>query len=266
MKRISAALITYNEEDKIEACLESLKELCEDIVVLDSNSTDKTAELSRQFTDRVISEKWHGYTRQKQMATDLAKHDWVLSLDGDEKLSSQLRQELMEWKARPNDSCDSYRLPRLTYFMGRWIRHTTWYPDWQVRLFRKSKARWVGRNIHEGVKAEGLQGEFSGHLLHYTYSSISEYLVQLENFSSLAAIDYHEQGGKIGVARLVLSPPTVFLKNYFVRAGFRDGIPGLVVSILASISTFFKYVKLWELQGLYGSQGTKWRELDDSWK
>ncbi len=264
MKKISAALITYNEQDKIEACLESLEGLCDDIVVLDSYSTDSTVELSRRFTDRVIQEKWHGYTKQKQLATDLAEHDWVLSLDGDEKLSSLLRQELLEWKAQPNDYCDSYKLPRLTFFMGRWIRHTTWYPDWQVRLFRRSRARWQGRNIHEGVTAEGRQRKFSGHLLHYTYSSISEYLVQLENFSSLAAMDYHEVGKKVGVLRLVLSPPSVFLKNYIARAGFMDGIPGLVVSILASVSTFFKYLKLWELQGRYGTKESSWRELDDS--
>lgn len=264
MKQISAVLITYNEEDKIEACLESLVGLCEDIVVLDSFSTDSTVELSSRFTDRIIQEEWRGYARQKQLATDFAEHDWVLSIDGDEKLSTRLRQELLEWKAKPDDeNYNSYRLPRLTFFMGRWIRHTTWYPDWQVRLFRRSKAQWQGGSIHEGVTAEGVQGKFSGHLLHYTYSSISEYLVQLENFSSLSAIDYHKQGKKVGVLRLVLAPPSVFLKNYIARAGFRDSIPGLVVSILASVSTFFKYLKLWELQGRYGTRKPSWKELDD---
>mgnify|MGYP001827307459 CR=1 FL=1 len=265
MKQISAVLITHNEEDKIEACLESLADLCEEIVVLDSLSTDSTVELSRRFTDRVVQEEWHGYARQKQLATDLAEYEWVLSLDADEKLSSHLRRELLDWKARPDDeNCNSYRIPRLTFFMGRWIRHTTWYPDWQVRLFRRSKAQWQGGNIHEGVTAEGEQGKFSGHLLHYTYSSISEYLVQLENFSSLAAIDYHSQGKKLGVLRLVIAPPSVFLKNYIARAGFRDGVPGLVVSVLASVSAFFKYLKLWELQGRYGTRKPSWKELDDS--
>jgi glycosyltransferase involved in cell wall biosynthesis len=264
VKKISAVLITYNEQEKIEACLESLGDLCDDIVVLDSFSTDSTVELSRRFTERVIQEKWHGYAKQKQLATDLAEHDWVLSLDGDEKLSARLRQQLLEWKIRPDDNYDSFKLPRLTFFMGRWIRHTTWYPDRQVRLFRRSRARWQGGNIHEGVTAEGQQGTFSGHLLHYTYASISEYLVQLENFSSLAAMDYHELGKKVGALRLVFSPPGVFLKNYIARAGFMDGIPGLVVSILASTSTFFKYLKLWELQGKYGTRQPSWRELDDS--
>jgi glycosyltransferase involved in cell wall biosynthesis len=265
VKQISAVVITYNEEDKIEACLESLADLCEDIVVLDSFSTDSTVELSRRFTERVVQEAWRGYARQKQLATDFAEHEWVLSLDADEKLSSRLRQELMDWKAKPDDeNCNSYRIPRLTFFMGRWIRHTTWYPDWQVRLFRRSKAQWQGGNIHEGVIAEGGQGKFSGHLLHYTYSSISEYLVQLENFSSLAAIDYHSQGKKVGVLRLVFAPPGVFLKNWFARAGFRDGIPGFVVAVLASVSTFFKYLKLWELQGRYGTRKPSWKKLDDS--
>lgn len=264
MKKVTGVIITFNEQEKVEACLESLQGVCEEIVVVDSYSTDSTVEMSRRFADQVIQKEWRGYTRQKQLATDLASHDWVLSLDADEKLSSGLRKELLKWKNQPDDGCNSYRLPRLTYFMGRWIRHTTWYPDWQVRLFRKSKGRWQGRNIHEGVQAEGRQGKLSGHLLHYTYSSISEYLIQLEKFSALAAMDYHERGRTVGLLHLILSPPGVFLKNFVVRAGFLDGIPGLTVSLLASVSTFFKHLKLWELQKKPGLKDRSWRELDDS--
>ena len=262
MRKLSAVLITHNEEEKIEAGLESLRDLCEEIVVVDSYSSDATVELCRRYTDRVYQEEWRGYVGQKQFATDLAQHDWVLSLDGDEKLSSELRHELKTWKAQPDDGPVAYEIPRLTLFMGRWIRHTTWYPDFQIRLFKKSRARWGGGQVHEGVRVEGIPARLSGHLLHYTYSSFSEYLTQLENFSTLAAIDYRDRGKKVSPIQLVLSPPGVFLKNFVIKAGFLEGLPGFVVSVLASVSTFFKYIKLWELQGKYGTDKLRWGKSD----
>jgi len=248
VRKLSGVLISYNEEEKIETALSSMKGICDEIVVVDSHSTDTTTQICRRFTDRVHERPWHGYRDQKQYATDLASHDWVLSLDADEELSPELQEELLKWKGESDSNCDGYMISRVAYFMGRWIKHTSWYPDWQLRLFKRSSGRWKGGRVHEGFKLRGPVGKFAGQLNHYTYASISEYLEQLEKFSSLAAQDYNEGGKKARIRHLVVEPPLVFFKNYLLRSGFLDGIPGLVVSILAAASTFFKYLKLWEIQ------------------
>jgi glycosyltransferase involved in cell wall biosynthesis len=247
MKKISAVLITYNEEEKVQRALRSLEPVCDEIVVVDSYSSDGTVETCRHYTDRVLLKTWEGYCGQKQFATDQASHDWILSLDGDEMLSPQLAQELLEWKAK-GSSRKGYYLPRKTFFMGRWIEHTTWYPDWQLRLFRKDSGRWEGRRVHESVKVTGPTGRFKGQIYHHTYASFSEYLEQLEHFSSLAAQDHFDGGGRAGWTHFLIHPPAIFVKNYLLRRGFLDGMPGLAVSFLAAVSTLFKYLKLWEFQ------------------
>lgn len=252
MKQLSAVIISYNEEAKIGRALESLKGVADEIVVVDSFSQDGTERVCRAYTDRFFQREWGGYREQKQHATNQARNDWVLSLDADEALSAGLRDELKAWKARPESEANGYRLPRKTFFLGRWIEHTTWYPDWQLRLFRKSKGRWTGRSVHESFAVEGPVGRFGGFLEHYTYASISEYLLQLERFSGLAASDYHAAGRRAGWARLALSPPATFLNNYVVRRGFLDGVPGLAASVLSATSVFFKWLRLWELQSGLG--------------
>ncbi|MEE8349859.1 MAG: glycosyltransferase family 2 protein [Acidobacteriota bacterium] len=247
MKKISAVLITYNEEGKILRALKSLEAVSDEIIVVDSYSSDGTVEICRQFTDQVLLRAWDGYRRQKQFATDQAKHDWVLSLDGDEMLSPQLAEELLEWKTTGSD-CRGYYLPRKTFFMGRWIEHTTWFPDWQLRLFEKTSGCWQGGRVHESFKVTGLTGRFRGQIHHHTYASFSEYLEQLERFSSLAAQDQFDSGARAHWGHVLLYPPAIFLKNYLLRRGFLDGLPGLAVSLLAAVSTLFKYLKLWELQ------------------
>ncbi|HSR66886.1 MAG TPA: glycosyltransferase family 2 protein [Acidobacteriota bacterium] len=250
MKKISAVLISFNEEEKIERALSSLQGIADEIVVVDSHSTDRTAEICGRFTDRVIPRDWPGYREQKQFATAQASHSWVLSLDCDEQISSELQQELMDWKATPEGPQRGYLVPRMTRFMGRWIRHTTWYPDYQMRLFRADSGSWQGGRVHESFRlGQGLpSGRLQGHILHYTYSDLSEYLGQLDRFSSLAAADYLEGGKRVGGLRLVLTPPLVFIKNYLIRRGFLDGRAGLAVSALSAVSVLFKHLKLWELQ------------------
>lgn len=248
MKSLSAVVIAYNEEEKISRALGSLKPVSDEIVVVDSYSTDRTMERCRDYTDRIYRRAWEGYRSQKQFATEQARHDWVLSLDADEELSPELQKEILTWKESLPVASAGYLLPRKTYFLGRWIRHTTWYPDWQLRLFRKSKGRWEGGRVHESFKVEGPAGRFRSPLLHYSYSSVSEYLEQLESFSALAAADYFDRGVRAGPAQLLFLPPVVFVKNYLLRLGFLDGVPGLIVSVLSAQSTFFKYLKLWELQ------------------
>jgi glycosyltransferase involved in cell wall biosynthesis len=247
VKRISAVLITYNEEEKIQRALESLQAVSDEIVVVDSHSTDATVESCSRYTDRVLTKSWQGYRDQKQFATDQASHEWVLSLDADEALSSQLEEEILHWKEQDNNF-EGYYLPRKTFFMGRWIEHTTWYPDWQLRLFRKSCGRWGGGRVHESFRVTGPTARFKGQIYHHTYASFSEYLEQLERFSSLAARDRFEEGQRAQWFNVLFHPPAIFLKNYLLRLGFLDGKPGLAVSILAAVSSLFKYLRLWEIQ------------------
>ncbi len=254
MKRISAVLITYNEEDKIQRALGSLQSVSDEIVVVDSDSTDTTVELCSRYTDRILTKSWQGYRDQKQFATDQASHEWVLSLDADEALSPQLEDEILQWKEQ-DDNFEGYYLPRKTFFMGRWIEHTTWYPDWQLRLFRKSQGRWGGGRVHESFRVTGPTARFKGQLYHHTYASFSEYLEQLERFSSLAARDRFEEGQRARWFHVLFHPPAIFLKNYLLRQGFLDGKPGLTVSVLAAVSSLFKVLKLWEIQS------EQWKEM-----
>ena len=241
-------MIACNEEEKIGQALESLLPVIDEIVVVDSGSTDKTPEICAKYGARFVRNEWPGYRAQKQLATDLAEFEWVLSLDADEEISPELRDEILEWKQNPRDEIDGYYLPRMTRLMGRWIKHTTWYPDWQLRLFKKSRGSWQGRNIHESFSTEGATAKMRGHILHYTYSDVSEYLVQLERFSTLAAEDYLERDKRTGFLRIVFSPPAIFLKNYILKAGFLDGKAGFTVSCLSAVSTFFKLLKTEELR------------------
>ena len=248
MKKISGVVISFNEEDKIAKPLSSLQAVSNEIVVVDSFSSDQTEKICRRYTDRFLKRKWSGYRDQKEFATLQASFDWVLSLDADEVLSAELQEEICRWKVAAEERIDGYYIGRKTFFMGRWIKHTTWYPDWQMRLFRKSAGCWEGRRVHESFRLGGPTGYLSGSLEHYTYATMSEYLQQLDRFSSLAAADYQVSGVKAGMGRLFFYPPMVFFVNYFLRRGFQDGLPGLTVSTLSAISTFFKYLKLWEIQ------------------
>ncbi len=248
MREISATLISYNEEAKIERALASLAGIVDEIVVVDSFSTDSTVEICRRYTDRVIQRAWTGYRDQKQFAVERATHDWILSVDADEVVSEDLRDELKRWRTGSGADAAGYRIRRRTFFLGRWIDHTSWAADWQVRLFDRGAARWEGRRVHESVQVRGRVGRLDGVLEHYTYASVSEYLVQLENFSRLAAADALERGRRSSWSRMLLLPPIEFLRNFLLQRGFLDGVPGLAASTLSAVSVYFKYLALWELQ------------------
>ncbi len=258
MTPLSGVVICRNEAAKIRDCLASLAVVCDEIVVLDSGSTDETVSLCRTFTGRVYVEPWRGYRDQKQRATELAPTDWVLSLDADERLAPELQREIREWK-EGDPAADGYRIPRVTYFLGRWIRHSTWYPDRQLRLYRRSCGRWVGGRVHERFQVEtGRVGDLSGEIQHLTYDTLDEYLEQLKHFSRLAAEDQFERGRRTRLHHLLLHPALAFGRNYLWRLGILDGFPGLAVAWLAAVSTAFRYLKLYELQ----SRAPGTQELD----
>ena len=246
MERLSATLITRNEERNIAEALESVS-WADEIVVVDSGSRDATVEICRRFTDKVLHRDWTGYVDQKNFALSQARNDWILSIDADERPSPGLCLEIQEL-ARKGFRKPGYRIPRVAFFMGRWIRHGDWYPDYQLRLFDRRCGRWAGGRVHESVRTGQSPELLRGEIYHYTYRSLSDYLGRLETYSSLAALDYDEQGRTATPLRLLGNPLAAFLKAYLVRRGFLDGAPGLAVAVMGAVSVFFKYAKLYELK------------------
>jgi len=246
MQKLSATVITFNEAANIAAALESLS-WADEIVVVDSGSTDATVEICRKYTDRVFHRDWTGYVDQKNHAVELATHDWILSLDADERISPELRPEIAALPCGDGPP-HGYRIPRVACFMGRWIRHGDWYPDFQLRLFDRRHGRWQGGRVHESVRIDGDPGYLKGEITHFTYRSLSDYLRRLETYSSLAAADYFERGKVSTPMKMLLNADLTFIKAYIVKRGFLDGAPGLMVAVMGAVSVFFKYAKLYELR------------------
>ncbi len=246
METISATLITYNESHNIEEALQSLA-WADEIVVVDSGSHDGTLEICRRFTDKVFHRDWTGFVDQKTFAVQQASHDWIFSLDADERPSADLQREIARLRSDGFPHA-GFRIPRVAYFMGRWIRHGDWYPDYQLRLFDRRSARWQGGRVHESVRIEGESGMLRGEILHYTYRTLSDYLKRLEVYSALAAEDFRQRGKKSDGFKIIAHPLATFIKAYFLKRGFLDGVPGLMVACMGAISVFFKYSKLYELQ------------------
>lgn len=246
MEPVSATLITLNEERNVEDALRSVA-WADEIVVVDSGSTDATVEICRRFTDRILHRDWTGYVEQKQYAALQARHDWILSLDADERVTPALRDEIRAL-GRAGFGHSGYRIPRVARFMGRWIRHGDWYPDFQLRLFDRRRGRWEGGRVHEGVRTDGPAGVLKAEIEHFTYRSLSDYLKRLEAYSGLAAADYVERGKRATPLKLIGNPAATFVKAYLVKRGFLDGAPGLMVAVMGAVSVFFKYARLYELQ------------------
>lgn len=246
MEPISAAIITYNEEANVGEALARLGWV-DEIVVVDSGSQDATIEICRRYTDKVFHRDWTGYADQKQHAVDRASHDWIFSLDADERPSAELEREIQALRNAPFRH-PGYRIPRVAWFMGRWIRHGDWYPDYQLRLFDRRKGRWQGGRVHESFRVDGTPGRLHGEIHHYTYRRLSDYLKRLDTYSTLAAQDYLERGRRASLGKLFGSPPAAFLRGYALKSGWMDGIPGFMVAAMAAISVYFKYAKLYELQ------------------
>ncbi|MCL4796343.1 MAG: glycosyltransferase family 2 protein [Bryobacteraceae bacterium] len=238
---ISATIITFNEERNLPRAIESLR-CCDEIVVVDSGSTDRTVEIAERYGARVLEANWRGYAGQKNYAADQARHDWVLSLDADEALSEDLEGEI--WALKKNGSAyDAYTVPRLAQYLGKWILHSGWYPDRKVRLFDRRKARWVGDYVHESVISDGRVGELQGNLLHYTCQSLSEHMRTMNGYTTLAAEELVAHGQKVTYGDLLLNPPWTFFRTYVLKRGFQDGVEGLAIAYMASLYTFLKYAK-----------------------
>lgn len=245
MDKVTVTIITLNEERNIRGCLESVK-WADEVVVSDSGSTDDTVKACESFGARVYADDWHGFGRQKNLCAERANNPWVLNIDADERVTPELAEEIMDVLVNPRKP--GYFIPRKNYFSGQWVRHCGWWPDYNLRLYKRSEARFGERLVHESVEMEGQAGYLANPLEHYTYRDISDYLKRMERYSTLAAEQMKGSGRAATLADLVLRPPFTFLKMYFLRRGFLDGGTGLVLSTLYSFYTFTKYAKLREME------------------
>jgi glycosyltransferase involved in cell wall biosynthesis len=244
--KLSVTVITKNEAADIGGALESVAWADERIVV-DSRSTDDTVAIARQHTDRVFVRDWPGYIAQKNYAASIASHDWILSLDADERVTPELAAEIQSLVAG-SPPHPGYRIPRVTWHLGRWIRTTDWYPDFQLRLFNRRSAEWTGRYVHEAVTVRGSVGRLKGELQHFAYRDIADHLETIDRYTTYAARQMHEDGRRAGFLQIAGHPPIAFLRNYVAHRGVLDGVPGLVISALNSYYVFLKFVKLREIQ------------------
>ncbi len=243
---VSVAIVTKNEARNIKDALESVKDF-DDIVVVDSISSDNTTEICREYTDRVYEQEWQGYAAQKQTAIDYAKNNWVLILDADERVTPELKQEIME-KINEN-SLSGFYIPRKNFFLGKWIRNSGWWPDYTLRLFRKEVSKMEPRAVHEKVNVTGPVGHINAPFEHYTYRTLSDYIGKMDNYASLSAVELESRSFISSFISMLFSPMVVFIKRYLVRQGFRDGLHGLVLAVLYSFYTFLKYAKVLERKG-----------------
>ncbi|TYA53882.1 glycosyltransferase family 2 protein [Formosa maritima] len=246
MIKLSGVIITFNEERNIENCIQSLLPVVDEIVVIDSFSTDSTKSICKKHHVTFIEQSFLGYVEQKNFALTKATHDYIISLDGDESLSKSLQESILN--AKSNWKYDGYYCNRLNNFCGQWIKHSDWYPNKKLRVFDRRKAEWQGINPHDQiVLKQGKAGFLKGDILHKTYQNYSEFNLKTEYFSTIAAQSYYDLGKKASIWNIVFNPTWAFFKAYFLRLGFLDGINGLVICVQTANITFLKYTKLREL-------------------
>jgi glycosyltransferase involved in cell wall biosynthesis len=244
-KFLSAVIITKNEEQNISKCLDSLKNVADDVLILDSYSTDRTPDICLSFGARVIPVEWKGYAATKNEGNALAQHDWILSIDADEVISTELAASIQTWKSSGSNAFGEFS--RLTNYCGAWIRHGGWYPDVKLRIFNRNQARWTGDYVHEtlqtdtGVKIERLKGD----LLHYSFHTISQHSAQVNRYSTLAAQEKLASGKKPSLLKLLFSPGWSFIQMYLLKLGFLDGRAGFIIAVISAHARFLRYAKMW---------------------
>ena len=244
--KISATIITLNEEESLPRALASIP-FCDEVEVVDSGSSDRTREIAEASGARVFSRDWTGYADQKNFAAESASHDWILALDADEEVTPGLSASIKALQAAGPQHA-GYRFARLARYLGRWIRHSGWYPDAKIRLYDRRRGRWHGDYVHESVRVEGSVGELAGDLLHYTCDSLDDHRRRVDRYTDLAARELIENRRRVGLGQLLASPPWAFLRSYVLQQGFRDGPEGLLIARMAAAYTYSKYAKARALQ------------------
>lgn len=242
---VSVIVITKDAATHVERALRSAA-WADECIVVDCGSTDDTVARARALGARVEVRGWAGYGDQKNHAAALARHDWVFSLDADEAITDALRHAIATLPDAPEPA--AFRMPRVTWYLGRWIRSTDWYPDYSVRLYDRRRAQWDARPVHEALVVQGRVADLAAELEHRPYDDVAAHLTRMNHYTTLAAGQMHAQGRRARAWHFLAHPPAAFLRNYVARAGFRDGVPGLVVSLLGATYVLQKYAKLWERQ------------------
>jgi len=242
MVRLTATLITRNEERNLPRALASLAGLADEILVVDSGSTDDTCAVARRFDARVLTRPWTDYSDQKNFAAAQAAHEWIFSLDADEELSPPLQESLRRWK-QSQPTAVAYAVRRRARYLGAWIRHSGWYPDPKLRLYRRDRARFVGV-LHESLRAEGPAEQLDGDLYHHTVNTLSEHTSRINRYTTIAAQQLFSAGRRRWLPPLLLAPPWTFLRTFLFQQGFRDGYRGWLIAQMAAWYVFLKYLKL----------------------
>lgn len=246
MPRLSAIIITRNEEARIGACLESLQWV-DEIVVIDSGSTDRTVELARARATKVVQTAWGGYAETKALGLAETSGDWVLWVDADERITPELASEIQVVLNEAGLACYGFYVARKAMFLGRWMKHCSWYPGYVCRLFRKDAARFNGALVHESVIVDGQIGYLKEPMIHDTDATLEHYLEKFNTYTTLAAQQLYQEGRPFRLIDLIVRPPFTFVKMYLVKLGFLDGLQGLILCALSSCYVFTKYAKLWHL-------------------
>jgi glycosyltransferase involved in cell wall biosynthesis len=244
VNRLSVTIIAWNEEERLRACLESIA-WADEIIVLDAESTDKTVQVAREFTDKIWVRPWPGFAAQKNFALEQATCEWVLSLDADERVTPELRERICRI-VRANGPADGYSIPRKNIFWGAWVRHGGLYPDYQLRLFRRAVGYFVDSAVHESALVKGHVGALAEPILHQSYRGLEDFVARSNRYSTLAAHQIVSRGGRAGLAELALRPLGRFLSMYVLHAGFLDGWRGFVLAVLYANYVFLRTAKAWE--------------------
>jgi len=244
---VSAIVVCFNEEDRLEDCLKSVF-WCDEIVVVDSFSTDGTPEIARRYATRFEQREWAGYRDQKAYAHSLATQKWVLLIDSDERVTENLHKEMLQAMAADQGEFAAYAIPRLVYYLGRWWRRGGWYPDYDVRLFRRDRATWGGVDPHEKIIVDGKVRRLQHPLHHYSYRSIDDHINRINRFTTISSAELSKAGGRWRLSDALLRPAVRFFRSYILKRGFMEGFAGFYVALTAAVYVFLKYAKLWELE------------------
>jgi glycosyltransferase involved in cell wall biosynthesis len=245
---LSVCILTCNEEEVLERCLTAVAWAQEIVVVVDSKSRDGSEKIAREHATRVEVRPYAGDIEQKRHCASLASFDWVFIVDPDEVVTPELALEVRALFGNGEPACDGFEVNRSTFHLGRWLRHGDFHPDWKLRLYRRSKAEWHGRNPHGRVAVPGRVSRLGGTLEHYSYRDLADQLDRIQFFSAEAAVAMHDAGRRARLSDLALRPPARFLRGYLLKRGFLDGLPGFVVAVASAFHVFLKYAKLWELE------------------
>jgi glycosyltransferase involved in cell wall biosynthesis len=248
--KISASIIVFNEEENIAELCETVS-WADEIVIVDSSSTDRTVEIAKKYTDRIFEREFRGYKDKHEFADSTTTGDWIFWIDADERVTPELKRSIESLKSAPESELPSgFRIARRTWYEGRWIKHSGWYPDYQMRLYRKADSFWDGVAPHQTARVNGSIKTLDGELLHYTKRDLSDHHRVTDSYATLAAEHLASEGVKSGPSKIFFNPIAAFIRTYFLKQGFRDGVQGLLIAMFTAYGVFLKYAKVWERANL----------------